>query len=42
VYSRTPEAGWATRVAIAGGRVAVESLRVDLIVDEIYRGSSVG
>ena len=41
LHSRTPDAGWATRVAIAGGRVAVESLRVDLVVDEIYRGSSV-
>ncbi len=34
-------AGWTTRVAIAGGRVAVASLEVELIVDDIYRGSGV-
>jgi Uma2 family endonuclease len=41
VHSRNAESGWTARVAIAGGRVVVESLRVALIVDEIYRGSSV-
>ncbi len=30
-----------TRVAIAGGRVALESLNAELIVDSIYRGSSI-
>jgi Uma2 family endonuclease len=40
-HNRQPEAGWTSRVAIAGGRVVVESLGVDLIVDEIYRGSNV-
>jgi len=32
---------WTTRVAIAGGRVAVASLDLDLVVDEIYRASTV-
>jgi Uma2 family endonuclease len=32
---------WVTRVAIAGGRVAVESLGAELTIDEIYRKSSV-
>ncbi|HVT45679.1 MAG TPA: Uma2 family endonuclease [Thermoanaerobaculia bacterium] len=32
---------WTTRVAIAGGRVRVPSLDVDLMVDEIYRNSSI-
>jgi Uma2 family endonuclease len=41
VHSRNAESGWTARVAIAGGRVVVESLRVALVVDEIYRGSSV-
>jgi Uma2 family endonuclease len=41
VHSRRPEAGWTSRVAISGGRVTVESLSVELVVDEIYRGSNV-
>jgi len=41
VHSRNEGAGWMARVAIAGGRVAVEALRVDLVVDDIYRGSGV-
>ena len=41
VHSQHPDSGWTARVAIAGGRVAVESLRVDVVVDEIYRGSSI-
>jgi hypothetical protein len=32
---------WTTRVAIAGGRVAVDSLGGELVVDEIYRGSAI-
>jgi Uma2 family endonuclease len=32
---------WAMRVAIAGGRVAVESLGAELNVDAIYRNSSI-
>jgi len=41
IHSRHEDAAWTTRVAIAGGRVAVASLRVDLVVDDIYRGSGV-
>jgi hypothetical protein len=31
-----------TRVAIAGGRVAVETVACELVVDEVYRASSIG
>jgi Uma2 family endonuclease len=41
IHSRKEDAAWTTRVAIAGGRVSVASLRVDLVVDDIYRGSGV-
>jgi Uma2 family endonuclease len=41
MHSRSEGAGWTTRVAIAGGRVMVESMKVELVVDEIYRGSAV-
>jgi Uma2 family endonuclease len=41
VHWRTELGEWQTRVAISGGRVAVESLGVALIVDDIYRGSSI-
>lgn len=34
-------AAWTTRVAIGGGRVEVESLGTALVVDEIYRRSTV-
>ena len=39
VRGRPPQGEWTTRVAIAGGCVAVESLGAELIVDEIYRAS---
>ncbi|MCK6546341.1 Uma2 family endonuclease [Myxococcota bacterium] len=32
---------WTTRVAIAGGRVAVASLAVELAVDEVYKRSTI-
>ena len=41
VHSRSAQGPWATRVAITGGRVAVESLNTELSVDEIYRKSSI-
>lgn len=41
VHTRADEGQWTTRVAIAGGRVAVESLGMELSVDEIYAKSSV-
>ena len=42
VHSRTNDQERRTRVAIAGGRVGVGSIGADLIVDEIYRASSIG
>jgi Uma2 family endonuclease len=41
VHQRTGSDAWTTRVAIAGGRVRVESLGAELVVDEVYRGSSI-
>ena len=41
VHSRAPAGEWTARVAISGGRVAVTSLEAELVVDEIFRGSSV-
>lgn len=41
VHTRSAHGEWATRVAIAGGRVAIRSLNVELSVDEIYRKSSI-
>ena len=40
VHSREGET-WKTRVAIASGRVRVESLDADLVVDDIYRKSAI-
>jgi Uma2 family endonuclease len=40
VHRRT-ETGWAMRVAIGSGKVAVETLGAELAVDAIYRNSSV-
>lgn len=40
VHSRGAE-GWTVRVAIASGRVRVESLDAELTVDDIYRKSSI-
>lgn len=42
VHRRAEHGEWVTRVAIAGGRVAVESLSCELVVDALYRGSSIG
>jgi Uma2 family endonuclease len=41
VHERRDGGGWGARVAIAGGQVSVECLGADLLVDEIYRRSSV-
>jgi Uma2 family endonuclease len=41
IHRRDATGAWTMRVAIAGGRVAVESLGAELIVDAIYRNSSV-
>src|SRR5215813_14894744 len=41
VYSRSEDGEWTTRVAISGGRVAVPNLNADLVVDQIYRASTI-
>jgi Uma2 family endonuclease len=41
VHTRSGDSVWTTRVAIAGGRVGVESLGTELSVDDIYAKSSV-
>ncbi len=41
VHSRGADDAWTSRVAIRGGRVTVPSLSAELVVDEIYRNSSV-
>jgi Uma2 family endonuclease len=41
VHVREDVARWRTRVAITGGQVFVDSLRATLIVDEIYKKSSI-
>lgn len=40
VHSRDDAGTWTTKVAIRGGRVEARSLRAELMVDVIYRGSS--
>ncbi|HEY3807549.1 MAG TPA: Uma2 family endonuclease [Kofleriaceae bacterium] len=40
VHVRTAD-GWSLRTAIAAGRVSVPSLEGELVVDEIYRNSSI-
>jgi len=41
IHHRGADGRWVMRVAIAGGRVSVESLGAELIVDTIYRNSSI-
>jgi Uma2 family endonuclease len=41
VHQRSADGSWSTRSAIADGRVTVQSLGAELIVDEVYRGSSI-
>jgi Uma2 family endonuclease len=41
IHRRDAAGSWAMRVAIAGGRIAVESLGAELIIDTIYRNSSI-
>jgi len=41
VYSRSEDGEWTARVAISGGRVAVPNLNADLVVDQIYRASTI-
>ena len=41
VHQRDESGQWSTRVAMAGGQVAVPSLGAVLRVDEIYRASTI-
>lgn len=41
VHRRVEEHDWTTHVAFTGGRVPIGSLGVDLVVDQIYRESSI-
>jgi Uma2 family endonuclease len=41
IHRRDGSGGWVMRVAIAGGRITVESLGAELVVDAIYRNSSI-
>ncbi|HEX3764286.1 MAG TPA: Uma2 family endonuclease [Kofleriaceae bacterium] len=41
IHRREAADAWTMRVAIAGGRITVESLGAELIVDAIYRNSSI-
>lgn len=41
VHGRPEGGDWSTRVAISGGRVAVESLGFALVVNDVYRASAI-
>jgi Uma2 family endonuclease len=41
VHQRTGSEAWSARVAIGGGRVRVQSLGMELVVDEVDRASSI-
>lgn len=41
IHRREADGTWVMRAAITGGRVSVESLGAELIVDTIYRNSSI-
>jgi len=41
VHGWKDDGDWTTRVAISGGRVVMESLGADLVVDQIYRTSAI-
>jgi len=41
IHRREAGGAWLMRVAIAGGRISVEALGAELIVDAIYRNSSI-
>lgn len=41
VHRRDSDAGWILHAAISGGRVSIETLSTELVVDAIYRGSAV-
>lgn len=41
IHRRDAAGAWVMRVAITGGRIVAESLGAELIVDAIYRNSSI-
>jgi Uma2 family endonuclease len=41
LYFRAEGGGWEMRVAIAGGKLALSGLAAELVVDEVYRASSI-
>ena len=41
VHHRRSDRGWDVTVAIAGGVAQVRSLATQLVVDEVYRGSTI-
>ena len=41
IHRRDAPGTWVMRVAIAGGRISVESVGAELVVDTIYRNSSI-
>jgi Uma2 family endonuclease len=41
VHQRTEQGQWIARLAIAGGQVPLPSLDIDLLVDQIYRASTI-
>lgn len=42
VHARASDGTWTTRQAISGGRVRVSNFDMELVVDEVYRGSAIG
>lgn len=41
VHTREPNGSFTTRVAIAGGKLRIAPLDVDILVDDVYRGSQI-
>jgi Uma2 family endonuclease len=41
VHRRIPQGEWIARVAIGGGRVLVEILGAELVVEEVYRARTI-
>ncbi|PYS32815.1 MAG: hypothetical protein DMG14_33480 [Acidobacteria bacterium] len=41
VHSRKADGEWTTKVAISGGRVPVDSVGAELVVDHVYRASTI-
>ena len=42
IHGRDADGVWRTRVAIAGGKIALETLNAELVVDTTYRNSAIG